>query len=373
MQVLVTVRKIFPILFASILLLNDSFLEAKNHPSIKHDTVFKRVDQNIDSVKFLGSVHVDSIVRRMYSSSLYWGADTFVKDVDLSGARFMNAPDFSYSVFNGGFSMRDCSVNWFHINFTGVKFSRFACFRNMALTGDNPDYVFDNAVLPDTLDFSHNPRIKFDIDLTAANTISNYKKTRYIFLYKTDISKFHIGYQLTKLLFVDPITHYVLSPDEKSFIYEELLKNFKDRGQFHDFEMLNFDYQRFLWSLKPWYYRWPGFIIELLDGYGYDNARIFTWIIGLLLLFTIINYFLLDKLNESYTLENMLLVYKPRKFKGHMINLWYSLIYTSIVFFHPVIKLERLKYHNIAITLYLIFIYTVGLILVGFAIHTILT
>ena len=364
-------------MFFLFFLSNDSFVSGKSRiykRTFNHDTIFSKGNYNIiDSTIFLGKVSFNNLNQGQYNQYLIWQADSFAKAVSFAGVKFFNGPDFSNSIFSDRVSFWKCFVNFFHMNFSFVNFSHFACFREMILYGDNADMVFDNAILPDTIDFSYNPRIRFDVNLTTANTSRHIgSRIHYIFLFNSDVSKFHIDYENFRLLFIDPITKDTLSNDQRGFLYEALLKNFKDRGQSNDYKMLDIEYHRFQWSTKPLYIRWFGNVIEFLDDYGYENERIIPWIIKLLLTFTIINFLFLNKLvKDIYTLDDIEVIFKPKSFNEYLLNLWYSLVYTSIIFFFPAIKLEKLKYANVLGTIYIVFVYLIGLILVGFAIHTV--
>jgi len=330
------------------------------------------MSKGFDSTIFSGLINFDSA----HINSINLSIDSFANDISFVQTVVFQNPNFSHSIFRGNVNFCNFSLNFGHIDFSYAKFYKTIYFRNLTLYGDNADFVFDNAILPDTLDFSYNPRIRNEVDLTTANIsqfINSKEGFHYIFIFHSDISKFHFNYQNFKLLFIDPLTHYSLSQEDRNFLYESLLKNFKDRGQLLDYKLLDIEYHQYQWHSKSILYRWTGKIVELLDNYGYDNERVFTWIFILLVIFTIINSFFLNKLTKNiYKLERIDIIYSPKSLKERGINFWYSLVYTTHVFFSPTIKLDNLNYKRIIGTCYITFMRLMGLTLGGFAIHTII-
>jgi pentapeptide repeat protein len=82
-----------------------------------------------------------------------------------------------------------------------------------------------------------------------------------------------------------------LTTDEKTSIYEMVLKNFQENGQMDSYEKLDIEYKNFKNGI---------FILpRIWNNYGYDKELIFAWTIGFLIIFTTITYFNFDKLNKK--------------------------------------------------------------------------
>ncbi len=260
--------------------------------------------------------------------------------------------------------------------FDDATFSRFAKFTNLSFP-DSAEMDFNSAILPDTLDFSQNRSIKRVIDLTTADFTDsgryNEKNETYtphqIFLYKSDISKFHLDYFHFRLLLPDSTLSLTyenvrqkISRDEKDAMYEALLNNFQLNGQRESYRKLDIEYQNFKWD-QSWA-RWLKCIPIVWWNFGYDKEFIFLWIAGLILIFTIINYFCLDFLTTYvYKVEGIPVNVKSMEPKKAM---WYSFVYTSNIFFRLTLDTERIKFTKIIPTLYFLFIYVMGILCLGY-------
>ena len=254
------------------------------------------------------------------------------------------------------------------LNFTGTQFRQTAWFSNMQL-GDTTFIDFTDATLPDTLFFAGTAQIRAEIDLTVANykdssrldCQGNYRRHN-ILLYRTDFSKFHFDYKFFRLIFEDTMHKIRISSDEKISVYESVLKNFNDRGQLESYRLLDLEYQQYKWG-RPWFH-WFWWLPKIWWNYGYTKELIFAWTLGLALLFTLINYKLMNTLNEKVYPIPFMKTLGPNP--GFLRKLWFSLLYTSYIFFRLTLDFDRMKYNNIAYTAYILVIYTSGIVCLAY-------
>ena len=339
-----------------------------------------------------------------FSSLAYFYDAHFSIWADFSDAHFDTLANFRYAHFD---SFADFSNAHFAslADFEFAHFKEKIVLRNLTVT-QKVRFDFNNSVLPDTIDFSNNPNISLDmsstIDFTLADSLDNkYKKVKinlwerlkhyikiyfypnevlvdlkgkhWINLYNADISRIKIDYSHFRLYFKDvdiqDTLRKELSNDIKESIYQQLLKNFKDRGQMDSYEKLDIEYQWFKGKDNP-------IITGIIDWwwrFGYEKWRIFIHSIIIILLFSAVNFFLMNKLNDKnngvYHIDLVpeFLIFKYSENTPYRLlrRLWFSIIYTSIIFFLLTFKIEKIKYSK-PISLWIMFVYTIGLICVGF-------
>jgi len=303
---------------------------------------------------------------------------------------------FDNSVFNGTasfiFSQFDQDVY-----FNNCHFSNYLDLSNLTIRKHSTIH-FDSATLPDTIDFSNNRLIDTIIDFTRcsldatsvpANPYKQFKKY-YINLAGTQISKIRIDYVHFRLYFF-PVTPGIQEEavnEVKEATYQQLLKNFQDHGQVTSYKNLDIEYHFFLFDRLNLH--WLGWFFYHWWQFGYAKERIFSWIFWFLLVFTGINYIFLNTLNfRVYNVKHIPLVKKvhfsqfmkqPTFFKKiwgiltllFMVvwlvveRLWYSFAYTCTVFFSLTLKLEDLKFGNWGGVIYLMLIYTSGLLSIAY-------
>jgi hypothetical protein len=333
-----------------------------------------------------------------------FSSSTFLKDADWSFVKFADFVNFSdvmfsknttiwYSIFSQNVTFKGAAFS--NVRFNGTTFSKSADFTqahfkhnavlslsNLNLQDNNSNLTFVDTILPDTILFSENNNIKQDIYFTAANFTDscryNYAKKKpnpiLIFLYNSNISRLHLDYVHFKLLLPDFAIKFggmektIISYDEKAAIYEALLNNFKTNGQIESYKLLDVEYQQFKWNNS-----WASRIFCLpkyWSNFGYDKEYIFIWTFGSLILFTVITYFFIHNLNTKVYPIRKIPVYESWRKKWSLKDFgnrsWYSFMYTSAVFFTISLEIKNLEFKEKTGTVYLIVIYTIGLVCIAY-------
>ena len=161
-----------------------------------------------------------------------------------------------------------------------------------------------------------------------------------------------------------------ISRDEIEGMYEALLNNFKSRGQLESYKLLDIEYQEYKWKNS----RFAPLVIfpKHWWNFGYDRERIFYWIAAFLLLFTVITFFSLSYLNSVYPIERVEITPLERNPKKIIERLWFSFIYTSIIFFLLTLKVDKIDYKKYVGTFYIMLMYTIGIICLAYMANYIL-
>ena len=219
----------------------------------------------------------------------------------------INSLDLSSSIFHSEFTFTGNYVNE-NLSFANDTFYKTFRLNNISL-GKNGQIIFNNTLLPDTLDFSSNERISNQVDLLVADFSDTarydtaqkiYKKPHYINLYKSDISKFHLDYFHFRLYFPPD-----LNLDERNSVYEALLNNFKTRGQDDSYEKLDIEYKAYKYLHTP-NKHWLNYIDKWWWNYGYDKDLVFVHAAFFLIFFTFITFIILGFLNdEVYSMDDI--------------------------------------------------------------------
>jgi uncharacterized protein YjbI with pentapeptide repeats len=310
-----------------------------------------------------------------YNEDIFTSRDTvstttvFYSDADFRSDEFLDSVVFYYASFRGA------------TDFTDALFTNYAAFRGMALTPKSR-LDFTNAVLPDTLDLSENHNLPISIDLTTANFTD---PTRYdstgklpyrrhaIYLYKSDISKFHLDYAHFRLITDSTlgVPRKKITEDDAEGMYEALLNNFKSLGQNESYKLLDIEYQKFKWQ-----HSWASWLVWLPESwwnFGYDKEYVFRWTGWLLVVFTAITSLFVDYLNTGvYAMNNIPIQGRPfdKKLLTTISKLakrvWYSFVYSANIFFRLTIKVENIYYNKFWGTLYVMLMYTLGLICLAY-------
>jgi hypothetical protein len=315
-----------------------------------------------------------------FSNDILFNKTIFANSVDFTRDTFNSVADFSDVKFLGGCHFILANFQNY-LDFTRTSFQGIAYFSNLNLS-DTCIIDFNEAVLPDTLDFSENPKLPLEINLSNASYTSpglakRKIKKHCIFLKGSDISKFRLDYKYFNLIFIDPKTRKEISEDEKEAVYESLLKNFLDRGQLESHKLLDIEFNDYQWSKKMIPLRWLGVFPHWWNFYGHEKELVFFWTFVFLLLFTMITFKHLDHLIQNvYPMANITDyqsledIKKTGTRKDH-INLygkrfWNSFIYTSTIFFLFSLNVQSFKFKYKKAAFFLILVYTVGIICIAY-------
>ena len=308
----------------------------------------------------------------VFADTAGFSADSFQQFADFGSIKFWQPALFDTSVFEGEVSFINCSFNngadftyacfADKADFSSAFFSQKASFRNITF-GQCGQLDFKWATLPDTLDFSNNSKIPNVIDLIEARYVDSLNHKTWIYLHESDLSKFRLDYTHFELLFQDPVDGTCLSRDEQYAIYEGLLKNFSDRGQLVSYEKLDRQYQRY-----KHYISWP--LLLIWWNYGYNKELIIAWILGFMLVFTCITRFIIKGLNyKVYEVKEI----EPKLASAGPLRLWwYSFVYTGIIFFSFTLNLDKLKLDKWPGVMYIIIVYTAGIICLAYGANFVL-
>ena len=283
-------------------------------------------------------------------------SSAFTGDADFDSATFLHNVRFGGTRFSKSVNFQNASF-LAEANFASVRFGSSAFFRNLKLS-DTTKFFFQDADLPDTLDFSHFKSTN-EIDLSRANSRSSRRLSHptLLYLYKFDITKLNFDYRYFKLLFADPAIGYPtpLTDEERETIYEGLLKNFGDRGQRESYEKLDKEYQAFKHPYIGWFLR-------IWWDYGYKKQLVFLWVLGFLFLFTCLTRWKLFTLLEVYSMTDIVtgLVKYPQRIW------WYSFVYTAVIFFSLTLKVEKMHFANRRGAFFIMLVYTIGIVCLAY-------
>jgi len=337
--------------------------------SLNNSTIEREVDAREDScISFLS---VDKTIFKDYvnfNTLISLGDSYFHRTEFRNGVSFYNS-QFDTAIF------QNTKFNGVS-TFDEVKFNKYAYFGNAtffkevsfegATFGEN--VIFDNTTFLGAINFSKVISIAKRIDLTfiKTDTAENSNTRVGINLFDSDISKIKIDYQKFKLL-IPPN-----SPKEKvTNVYQALLFNFKNDGFLDSYQDLDKEYQEYLYighRDSKWYHHIFNETEKLWWDYGYDRGRPIYWSILLVIIFAIINFFLYERLNVYvYNIENLPTeIPKGSKVGVIVKKIYFSLIYSAVIFFSLNVKTERLKFDKWLLLTYFFIKYTIGIICLAY-------
>jgi len=358
--------------------------------SISQSTNFSnchfRSNTNFSSINFRDSVVFQN---NGFDQTFYSSTDTFRGPLDFSGNHFRglmffernyfkNEGKFLMDSFFGGSLFRG-SQFYGPANFSVCYFKSLCSFQNCIFFNDAsftdlsvPGLLdFTNATFMGNVDFSKNHNISSRIDLTLIRTDtgreSTVKKRRGLNLTNSDVSKFKLDYSRFYLIF-DTSASF----EYRSNVYQSMLNIFKNEGYTESYELLDKDYKAALYDHKGDHFR--GWLDKYWWDFGYSRHYIFYWTFGFLFFFTIVNMFFYPFLNrEVYSIKDVQdkFIYRRARWVGR--RFYYSLVYTSIIFFSLSVKLDRLRYRYWGGVIYIFIIYVLGLICIAYMANFLIT
>lgn len=329
---------------------------------------------DIDNARFQG---LADFMRATFKGRANFGGTKFEDEFVAEGSAFHDAALFFNTEFRGRTNFLICHFTGpahftdatfaSRISFGNAIFEKGVSFKGTRVSGE---LVFTNTVFLDDVDFSNITTIANRIDLTVikTDTIERQNKVRRgINLTNSDISKFKIDYSLFYLKF-DPSA----TSEYRSNAYQSLLNTFKLDGYNDSYELLDKEFKSFTYAKKD------AWFIHALDkywwDYGYAKHYVFYWTFFLVGMFTILNFFFYPFLQRSvYKINNINDHFASSKWIAYLSRAYYSLVYTSVLFFSISVKLDNLKYRHWYAVAYIFVIYVLGIICLAYIANFVIT
>ena len=364
-------------------------------------SVYESVLKKLKDDGFMESYEILDIEYRQWKfQHADFGSPVFEGRADFGGTEFKGRAKFVATKFKDradfGWATFDSSVSFWSAEFYstayfgGTKFKGRAEFEGARFGGD---VIFSNATLPNYMDFRNVKDITREIDFTLSKRPFSGGKC-HIALAGAEISKIKLNMALFKFWFPTDTTFGKSSAGKDSIIridstsydgqlsvYESVLKKLKDDGFMDSYEILDIEYHRFKYKHGGFF---DGYILDTVLrwwNYGYSKERVFVWAIGLWVLFSLLNLiFFYPKLSESVYAITFLERMQDSAYTGIKKWIFYALqvvSYTAIVFFG--LKMDVAKFKKGVVRehprlfVYLMVVYVVGLVCLGFIVNIIFT
>lgn len=288
----------------------------------------------LDTSRFLYTLFTDTtgFYEAMFEEETDFTGAHFQSFCSFQGAQFFTSAIFKETVFNGP------------IDFYDANFGRLL---NLSESTFNNTSSFKGIWLPDTLDLSYIRNIQYEIDLTNlhlgtnrndtlidivdVSDSANAQETCYINLMGTNLEKVKMKYDIFTLYFPEGASY-----EERTYVYETLLNQFKKYGYSESYQRLDVEYRKLKYKHKnQWYWN---ILQDYWWNYGYNKERIWMWTASLLLLFTIVSFICYPNLsNKIYFIDFLRYDFSSIgrssnwRLLGH--RFLHSLLYTCIIFF----------------------------------------
>jgi hypothetical protein len=350
--------------------------------------VYFSISTFVNDVSFL-SVDFQDVVS--YKSCKFhqkanFGSSYFRKEADFSENTFDDVTNFSRSDFQNKITFNSSTISK-EVNFFKSTFSVFASFESIKGSGT---ILFDETEMPNILNLTKSNSVKIDFRNSSIKILTNRQLSKFtkkdsldllkLYNQSKDFNKCVIllgGTNLDNIIlpydrFWADTTGYTY--EEKTSLYEDLIKKCKEEGM---------DESVMGWSIElkkiENIHNFPkiGFCLN----YGYTKSLILFWILGVFLLFNILNFFIYPQLISVYFNPKLglKLIAKPLTQDAEAVigvlkkspatRLRYMLHYTGMIFFG--IKLEHtdMSFKNLRWVAILYLQFVTGIILLGFALN----
>lgn len=314
-----------------------------------------------------------------------WFNSSFMKDVDFYKSTFHKLLSFTnekimdYSSSTGsdffdGLSLSNCEFR------QGIEFGLSFIDKYLDLSSSNSEHVIDLSRIrkyPGSYYSSDDPA-----ELKAYEELYEKKQPIKLYLGKSNLPKINLRYIDFELAFYNSDNY-----EDKTRIYEFLLRIQKENGYMSSFEKLDKEYKSFMLTSKGLYLQ--DWISRIWWDYGYKKSLIFRNTFIIFLIFYTINLFQFRKLNnEVYNIEK--LNYFNRFFSNKNIygNYITSLIgylepaffYTFFIFFGFKLSIDNFKFnppnkvslHSFRI-IYIFFQYIIGIVCLAYLANFVIT
>lgn len=334
-------------------------------------------------------------VRAAFDSSVDFTLAEFVSTADFTRTVFKGVADFEWTSFDSSVSFEAAD---FHsaANFGGTNFKGIAVFRSARFRGD---VILSNDTLPDYMDFRYVKDISKEIDFTFSLPPRPKEKCHIAFA-GADVRKIKLNMALFTLWFPIDTTFGKSSTGKDSIeridstsydgqlsVYESVLKKLKDDGLMESYQILDIEYRQLKFHHGP---KLLGILnigplLNVLDNvwwyYRYNKELVFLWAIAFWLSFSLINLRFYRRLSENvYPIPFLEEKNKKIVLAGLKKRLFYFfqvVTYTAIVFFGLKMDVAKFKEGVVrkhrGLFVYLMVVYVVGLVCLGFIVNIIFT
>ncbi len=209
--------------------------------------------------------------------------------------------------------------------------------------------------MPDTLDLSNNFKFGDSLDFKGVSLGTKRDKCK-LLIQNTDLSALKLDYSNFELAFEGDV-----ALDQKEVVYSKLLEVFKSNMQQLSYKGLDIEYKRFHAKQGTFGFLW--WVPDYWWKYGYERERIFKIVFFAVLLLTVLNYFLINYLTlKVYSIKSI-----PAYYKRHDWNrLWYSFVYTSVIFFSLSLKTDRIRFQEKLGSVYILIMFVFGTICLAY-------
>ena len=308
----------------------------------------------------------------------------FEGDADFSITKFEGETSFFFATFEGHADFKRAEFED-RADFSVAEFRDEADFSNAAFKGR---VSFFGTILPDTLIFE-SVKTSSLIDLTGTRLDSaKHANGRFCFIDLRDapIEKFKLRYDKFRVYW--PAIIYPVEYERLTYVYEGLLKNFKEHGYLTSYATLDLEYQAFRDLQNPNATYWKNLVNHAnrhWNNYGYNKERIWLWTLLLLAISTLANWlafpYMVREVYPVSTIDAALFQGKPWKrnqFRGWAVpgtkgkvrlnvkHFKLAFFYTTLIFFGLKISTERINYRKTAGVVLLYLEYVAGLICLGY-------
>ena len=293
------------------------------------------------------------------------------------------------------FTMKDCSIN-----------------QNLKLDNVNISYPlsFINTILPDSINLE-NAKINYPIDLSSCTSEISYACVSNLTLEMQESNIYNLLTNDIDPVKIDCDTFYRRSPivvscygigdqailmdynyftvdksyenkDKVAAQYEILLNGFRKQGFTDSYKLCDMEYQKFkafeqgeffdqvaYWFKKGWW------------NLGYSRHWILYWTLGFFSIFYLVSYrclgellynvYTIKKIEQYYSSHGK--YYRPSYFDSLWTRMTLSFYYTALIFFGIRMTHENFYYKNFGWTIYIYFVFTSGIVCLGFLANWIIT
>ncbi len=333
------------------------------HDNCFFDLLFYRNNFNVENCIFRKNVNFTYSSFEAYR--IYFEKNDFRGKIDFDTSIFRKVLDVKNCIFKEKVTF-DYSIFDTLVFFNQSKFYDTLSFRGCSFSDR---LRFDQDTLPYFLDLSEITNVGREIDLI--NTYPPLFGKCELNLINSDISKIKFQIHNFKLWFPDTISY-----DVKASIYEDVLKNFLDNGFTESYEIIDKEYSelKFL-HRNTWFSILSNYTQKYWWDYGYKKERVFLWIVGFLLIFTLItatsikgtlDVYKICFIEKDYTEK----IINSTGFSKFINTIRISFLYTLILFFALKLDFHKIAKTNICFY-YILLVYVVGIVCYGFILNII--